>query len=48
MKFEMSRLKFCKRCVLMLRWSRFSKKSKGKVLPRGANKAPDAWQDIRV
>ena len=43
-KFEISWLKFCKRCVLSLRWSRFSKKLRGKC----ANRAPDARLHIRA
>ena len=33
-KFEVSRLKFCKRCVLTLRWSRLNNNLRGQVLPR--------------
>ena len=39
MKFEISRLKFCEPYVLT---------PTGEVLPRGANKAPDARLDIRA
>ena len=38
-KFEISRLKFCKRCVPTSRWSRFSKKLRGKYC-RGASTRP--------
>ena len=47
-KFGISRLKFCKWCVLTLRRSRFGQGVTGEVLPRGTNKAPDARLDIRA
>ena len=44
-KFAVSRLKFCKWCLLTLRRNRFQEVT-GEVLPRDANKAPDEWLDI--
>ena len=47
-KFEISRLKFCKRCVLTSRWTRFSKKLRGKCC-RGEPTRPltRGWISVR-
>ena len=42
-KFEISRLKFCKLCVLTSKWSRFSKKLRGKYLSAAEGFQQGPW-----